>query len=98
MRAVQDFTAMFKDMTSLTELKIPFNTESAVSFVSMFENCGKLTSLDISKFTTQNVKNYTDILKGAKSDMIITMKPSVCEDLYAYIKETYKEMTIIEAK
>ena len=61
---VSDFTSMFKDMTSLQTLNIPWSTDSAINMTSMFENCGSLYSLNISTFETPKIEKYDNIFKG----------------------------------
>jgi surface protein len=91
---VSDFTSMFKDMTSLQTLNIPWSTDSAINMTSMFENCGSLYSLNISTFETPKIEKYDNIFKGAYKTMNLLINGGTCEKIYKYAKENYPDMII----
>ena len=65
---VTDYTRMFQDCTSLTELNVSgFNTEKAYTMYGMFMGCSGLKTLDVSGFNTKNVTNMTSMFSGCTS-------------------------------
>ncbi len=61
--------ALFYNYTNLTEIKFgtAFHTDDVQDMSSMFENCRKLESLDLSMFDTKNVMDMTDMFLDCRT-------------------------------
>ena len=56
--SLNGFFASLKKLETITDLEY-LNTENVTNMSSMFDNCSKLTSLDVTKFNTANVTDMS---------------------------------------
>ena len=59
---VYNFNEMFANNPALTNLKVPIVTSNATSMASMFYNCPKVSTLDISSFYMDKVTSKSEML------------------------------------
>lgn len=59
LKKITNLENMFNNATSLKSINFGdnFNTSTAIQMNGMFHTCSSLTSLDLSKFETENVNN-----------------------------------------
>ena len=86
----------FSNCTELEFLKVNFNTEKVKDMQYMFNNCSKLTSLDITSFNTGICENFENIFDN-DIKLFLTIDSRISPSLVEHIPE-YVNVTDINKK
>ena len=92
---VYDMSYIFNNCSSLTTLIVSFNTVITSKMRNMFSSCKKLTSLDITTFNTQNVRDFTEIFLN-DDGLTLYVNFYICSNLKEYLPDYIKIIDISE--